>query len=111
MTELELLIAEQAKDMKNGHRVWSKSVDEFPSGADVIHTPRRRRKLAHDPGHGTKLHYYTVLGCRCEKCKALSRETKRKWRAKFKKPPRPYKYVLTCTCCGGTDVKRKRVYV
>ena len=107
--ELERLIAEQAKDMKT-YRVWSKSVDEFPSGADVIYA-KPKRKVANVEGHGTKLHFYTTYGCRCEKCKELSRETKRKWRAKLRKPKRPYKYVLTCTCCGGTDVKRKRVYV
>lgn len=80
--ELEHLIQEQARDMKTGHRVWSASLDAFPSGPDVL-VPKR--KLAHDYGHGVKLHYYTCYGCRCEKCKALGRQQKRAWRAKRKK--------------------------
>ena len=68
--ELEQLIAEQADDMERGDRVWSVSLDAFPSVDVAEHRPRLR---ASDERHGT-LFGYVRLRCRCSRCCQASRE-------------------------------------
>jgi hypothetical protein len=113
VNELEQLVAEQARDMKRRHFVQTDSgtihYDAFPSGADLFHL--RSKKLVNDPRHGT-LNCYTHLKCRCSKCRAAMAQAKREQRRK--KPrfvSRPFVYQMCCQSCGGTDVKRTRVYV
>ncbi len=73
--ELEQLIADQARDAATD-RVWSLSLDSFPSCPD---TPKPRLR-AHDDRHGT-LACYTHLRCRCDKCRATIAAHARQQRA------------------------------
>ena len=70
MSELELLIAEQAKD--DHYRIdlnGTISLDAIPSGADM---PRGRQTVS-DERHGS-LYCYVKLRCRCAKCRNASAE-------------------------------------
>ena len=107
-TELEQLIAEQAKDMRSGDRVYSLSYDAWESGADLVY--RYSRKLATDPRHGT-LNCYTNLRCRCTKCRAASAQAKREQRRRKHVDKGPFTYQLCCKDCGSHNVSRRRVYV
>ena len=107
MSELERLIAEQERDMRSGDRVYSVSLDAFPSGVDLFH--RKSRKLVTDPRHGTNS-CYTHLRCRCEKCRAAAAEQKRLERARKRKPKVAYTYLWCCEDCGSNNVKRRRIY-
>ena len=80
MNELERLIAEQAKDMKEGHRVSNThvSLDALEFNLEG----RYQRKPAHVEGHGEKLHFYTVYRCRCEKCRGAMARWKKNWRVR-----------------------------
>ena len=102
---LDMLIDEQRKD--DTTRVWSVSLDAYPSGVDLFQ--RRSRQLVTDPRHGT-LNCYIHLGCRCEKCRKAQADAKREWRRRQPKKRRlPDR--LCCAECGSENVKRKRVYV
>jgi hypothetical protein len=79
LRELEALVAEQAHDMTHGDRVWSTSVDAFPSGADIVH--ERQRQTVTDTRHGT-LYSYKRLRCKCQKCTRANRDYKRGRRAR-----------------------------
>ena len=96
MTELETLIAEQAKD--DTYRVHSISVDAWHSGVD---TPRPRLR-AHDSRHGT-LYCAKVLHCKCKKC----REASAKYQREYNRRHRTTRYV--CACCGSDDIRREKV--
>jgi len=74
VSELARLIAEQQADMRRGDRVWSVSLDAFPSGPDIP----RPRLLVTDDRHGT-LNGYIHLRCRCDKCKAANAASSRKY--------------------------------
>lgn len=66
VSELDLLVADQARDMAHGDRVWSLSVDRM----GLIENLPRRRQVVTDPRHG-RLSCYTHLRCRCSKCRAV----------------------------------------
>lgn len=66
--ELAHLIADQARDAAS-FRVSSYSLDQFPSGADIIYD--RRRLTVTDSRHGS-LYCYVKLLCRCARCRAVS---------------------------------------
>lgn len=94
--ELDALIAEQQKDMRFGHRVWSMSLDaprygdgegtrldhvmDSGEGYGVMTRPSGRYVKAIDLGHGA-YGYYTNLACRCAKCRAANTQASRNRRA------------------------------
>ena len=96
MSELEALIAAQEKD--DTYRVQSVSVDAWPSGADIVHVPRKL-KLAAIP-HGT-LTGAKWFRCKCDECRAASAAHARDLR---RRKGTKTKYV--CQCCGSDNVRR-----
>ena len=70
MTELEQLIADQARDARLGDRVHSLSIDAWPSGLDALLAPRRLVAAPRYP-HGT-MSSYTHGRCRCRVCRDAS---------------------------------------
>jgi hypothetical protein len=98
VSELTDLITSQEKD--DTHRVYSLSLDAFPSGADVVHL--RPRGIASDPRHGT-LSMAKRYGCKCEKCREASAKYQREYNRR-----RGTKTQFVCACCGSTDIKREK---
>lgn len=76
MSELEQLIAEQARD-DACDRVWSLSVE----GMHLLDDARPRRLTVSDGRCGT-LTAYKGLRCRCVRCRAANAAYQRGWKAR-----------------------------
>lgn len=81
MSELDRLIAEQARDARS-FRVFGVSVDA------AYLEKRPERLLVTDPCHGT-VDGYSNHKCRCQKCRLAwrlyQREWKRRWRQRMRR--------------------------